>query len=180
MTDILSSTICTDGGQGEKVRPLASIFVEEEPGSGTFFPVGCCITRAQLPKLTRDSIVDDTCINIQTDCFGVSSELTCDTPPTTQPGPMQESEFGFMSNYVPGGTLCEFFELSVKCATPYRWLICYANGKRQLIDEGWVKAYEPEDFESGAKSASANVMVSISGEWSWESSGSIVVGSESE
>ena len=174
---IIVSDVCLLNGV--KVRPLASVFVESDPtDEGTFHPVGCCMTQISLPKLSRDSIVDDTCINIQSNCFddtpAEDPELFCDFPPNTQPGPMSESEFSFRTNYVPGGLLTEWFEAMVKCGTKLRWLICYANGYRQLISCGWIKGHEPQDFESGAKSAEANIMVSICGEWSWEASGTPV------
>lgn len=161
---------CTTDQDGLKVRPLISVYVQEESG-GDFFPVGCCITRFSPPKLTRESVVDDSCINLLTDCETGEPTGECNKPPKTQPGQMGESEFSFLTNWVPGGLLNEFFETAQKCGTSYQWVLCYANGKRQLIPDGFVKAVEPEDFEPNAKSAAVNITVSIGDEWLWEDSG---------
>lgn len=177
MTDILASTVCDvsdvnlDAG-GNRVRPLISIFVEETLQSDEFFPVGCCITAATPPPKQRDSIVDETCINVQEDCLTApTGTLTCNSIPNTQPGPMQESTLQFTSNYVPGSALTEFFEQAVSCGTKYRWIACYANRQRQKFTCGWVSAYVPQDFSADAPSAQAQVTVTLCGDWSWEASG---------
>ena len=154
--------------ESTRVRPLASVFVELDPGSGEFFPVGCCLTSISPPKVERDSTVDDTCINFDGGCFSNSpDEVACPTIPNTQPGNINEAELGFTTNHVPGGQLNQWFEEMILCGHKLRWIVCYANGYRQLISCAWVKSHAPQDLESGGQSLQADVMISVCGNWGW-------------
>ena len=114
---------CTEADK-QKLAPRIGVFVEEEADSGTFVPIGCCITEFTPPGLSRAANIEPTCLTLEVCCDPAIEDAEnaascenapCDTPPDTTPGDMEESTFEFTTNHAPCSPRTTWFETAVQC-----------------------------------------------------------------